>query len=88
RGLIGYGAGYVGDREIVRIEFHAYVGAQEFEEISIEGRDYSVTWKSTGTPGDMGTAAILLSLAESITEYRPGLLTMVDLLPFKPNIAV
>lgn len=88
RGLIGYGAGYVGDREVVRIEFHAYVGAQEFEEISIEGRDYSVTWRSTGTPGDMGTAAILLSLAEGITGYRPGLLTMVDLLPFKPNIAI
>ncbi len=88
RGLVGYGAGYIGDKEIIRIEFHAYVAAQEYEEITIEGRDYSITWRSTGTPGDMGTAAVVLSIAEKITEYRPGLLTMADLVPFKPNIKI
>ncbi len=88
RGLVGYGAGYVGDKEIIRIEFHAYVGAEEYEEITINGKDYSITWRSTGTPGDMGTAAVVLSIAEKITEYRPGLLTMADLVPFKPNIKI
>ncbi len=86
RGIMGYGAAYLGDREIIRVEFHAYVGAPEFEEITIEGKEYSITWRSSGTPGDLGTAAVLLSIAEKITEYPPGLLTMADIVPFKPRI--
>jgi len=86
RGLIGYGTGYVGGNEVIRLEFHAYVGAEEFEEIEIIGKDYKVTWRSTGTPGDYGTAAVLLSLAEKLTLYPPGLLTMADIIPFKPHI--
>ena len=61
KGIKGYGAVYIGDREAVRVEFHAYVGAEEYEEIDISGRDYSVKWRSTGTPGDIGTAAIVLN---------------------------
>lgn len=85
KGVVGYGAGYIDDKEVIRLEFHAYVGAQEFEEITIEGKDYTVVWKSTGTPGDLGTAAIVLNIAEVVNNFEPGLKTMIDLIPFKPR---
>jgi len=56
RGVRGYGAGYVDDVERIRIEFEAVAGIQEYEEIIVEGEEYSVTWRSDGTPGDLGTA--------------------------------
>jgi hypothetical protein len=86
KGIIGYGSGYVGGREVIRVEFKAYVGAPEYEEVAIEGLDHIITWRSSGTPGDSGTAAVVVSLAEKIKGYGPGLLTMADLLPFKPFI--
>jgi len=86
KGIEGYGSGYVGDREIIRIEFKAYVGAPEYEEVVVESSDYNITWKSSGTPGDIGTAAVIVNLSEKITYYEPGLLTMTDLLPFRPFI--
>jgi hypothetical protein len=88
RGVKGYGAAYIGDREIIRVEFQAYVAAEEYEEISIEGKDYRVTWRSSGTPGDIATAAIILNLSEKIIEQKPGLLTMADIIPFKPKITI
>ncbi len=83
-GIKGYGRGFIGDNEIIRIEFHAYVGANEYEKIIIEGKDYDITWTSSGTPGDMGTASILVSIAENITKLPIGLITMADIIPFKP----
>jgi len=41
-------------------------------------------WKSSGTQGDIGTASVVLSLVEKVLEARPGLITMVDLIPFRP----
>ncbi|MFN4046310.1 MAG: dihydrodipicolinate reductase [Acidilobaceae archaeon] len=86
KGIRGYGAGYLGEREVIRVEFQAYVGAEDYEEITIEGRDYTVKWRSTGTPGDMGTASVVISVAETLGDYGPGLLTMIDMLPFRPLI--
>lgn len=83
KGIRGYGVAYVGDREIIRVELHAYVGAPEYEEVVVEGVDYTLRWRSNGTPGDMGTAAVVVSVAERIQDYGPGLLTMVDLIPFR-----
>ncbi len=85
-GIKGWGRGFVNDKEILSLGFEAYLGAVEGEEIRITGKDYTVTWKSTGTPGDMGTVAVLLNIAENTPSYPAGLLTMVDLLPFKPRI--
>ncbi|RLG80755.1 MAG: dihydrodipicolinate reductase [Thermoprotei archaeon] len=83
-GIKGYGVGYVNGREVIRLELYAYVGAEEYEEIVVESEDYSIVWRSRGTPGDQGTAAVLLSIAEKIDLYGPGLLTMPDIIPFKP----
>lgn len=88
KGITGYGAGYVDDREVIRVEFHAYVGAPDYEEVVVEGEDYTVMWRSTGTPGDLGTASVVLSVAEKTMHMAPGLRLMTELLPFKLKFAV
>lgn len=82
KGVKGYGAGYVNGVERIRVEFEAVAGAQEYEEIVIEGEEYSIAWRSSGTPGDLGTASVILSLAERVDRMPYGLLTMVDIIPF------
>ncbi|WP_440060272.1 NAD(P)H-dependent amine dehydrogenase family protein [Thermogladius sp. 4427co] len=83
KGIVGYAAGYVGDREVIRVEFKAYVGAPEYDEIVVEGEDYTISWRSSGTPGDTGTASIVVSVAEKVPYLPPGLRLMTELLPFK-----
>ncbi len=87
-GIRGYGAGYIDRREVIRIEFHAYLGAEEYEEITIKGSEYEVKWRSTGTPGDKGTAAVVLNIANIINDLPAGLLTMNNIIPLKPYIRV
>jgi 4-hydroxy-tetrahydrodipicolinate reductase len=87
-GIKGYGAGYIGENEVVRVEFSATVGGDEYEEVVVEGEDYTVRWRSSGTPGDLGTATVVLSVAEAIGSYGPGLLTMADLVPFRIKFSV
>lgn len=83
KGVIGYGIGYVNEKEVIRLEFHAYVGAPEYEEILVEGRDATVKWVSTGTPGDIGTVSVVLNVAEKVQLMPYGLRLMTELLPFK-----
>nr|WP_148677153.1 NAD(P)-binding domain-containing protein [Staphylothermus hellenicus] len=83
-GIRGYGAGYKNGKEIIRLEFHAFLGAEEYEEIIVKGTDYEVKWHSTGTPGDYGTVAVILNIANIINDLSPGLLLMTDIIPFKP----
>jgi 4-hydroxy-tetrahydrodipicolinate reductase len=87
-GIKGYGAGYVNEREVIRVEFQAYVGAPEYEEVEVEGKEYSIKWRSSGTPGDPGTVAIVLNVAEKIQYLTPGLHLMTELLPFKIKFAI
>lgn len=88
KGIRGYGVGYVNNREVIRVEFHAYIGASEYDEITVEGEDYTVTWRSTGTPGDLGTASVVVSIAEKIPWFPPGLRLMTELIPFKVHFTV
>ncbi|MEM1918213.1 MAG: hypothetical protein QW504_05975 [Sulfolobales archaeon] len=83
KGIVGYGAGFVGEQEVIRVVFEAYVGAPEYEEIEVEGHEYSVKWRSTGTPGDLGTVTVALNVAERVPYMLPGLRLMTDMLPFK-----
>ncbi len=80
QGVKGFGE-VVGDKSI-RVEFHAYANAEEYELIEIEG-DNSVVWKSSGVKGDLGTVAVLVNLAKSVVEHRAGLIKMTDLIPFR-----
>jgi len=82
RGIRGYGIGYADDVERIRIEFEAAAGSSDYEEIVIRGEEYSITWRSSGTPGDLGTASVILSIAERVEEFPYGLLTMSDILPY------
>ena len=77
RGIRGMGTGYTGDKEVIRIEFHAIVGSEEYEEITIKGEP-TIKWRSTGTPGDQGTAAVIVNMAPRIVEASSGLKTMAD----------
>ncbi len=83
KGVIG-GAKAIANNLVVEVVFKAYIGAGEGETIRIEGDEGGVEWSSTGTQGDMGTASIVASLAERIYVEEPGLLTMADLVPFRP----
>jgi len=82
RGIRGYAIGYVDDVERIRVEFEAAAAASDYEEIVIRGEEYSISWRSSGTPGDLGTASVILSIAEKIEEFPYGLLTMSDILPY------
>ncbi len=89
-GIKGYGSGYAKDKEVIRVEFHAYVGGPEYEEIGVEGTEASITWRSTGTPGDLATASLIVSVAEKLETrpYKFGLLTMADLVPYRIKFAL
>jgi hypothetical protein len=88
KGIIGRGVGYVGDREVIRVELQAYVGAPEYEQVTIRGSEYTVEWRSTGTPGDLATAAIVVNTAEKVLQLPPGLRLVTELLPFKVRFEV
>ncbi len=77
KGVKGIGIGYIEDKEIIKIEFHAIVGSEEYEEIAIEGEP-AIKWRSTGTPGDQGTAAVIVNMAPRVVESSAGLKTMAD----------
>jgi 4-hydroxy-tetrahydrodipicolinate reductase len=88
KGIVGRGVGYVGDKEVIRLELYAYVGAPEYDYIAIKSREYTVEWKSTGTPGDLGTASIVVNTAEKILQLPPGLRLVTELLPLKIRFSV
>jgi len=65
-------------REAVRLKFRALVGVEEYEEVSIRGEP-SITWRSTGTPGDLGTVSVILNVLPIVVRAGPGLITMDEL---------
>ncbi len=71
-------------REAVRLVFRALVGAEEYEEIAIEGEP-SITWRSSGTPGDLGTASVIVNVAPMVLKAGPGLVT-IDELPLMHSV--
>lgn len=86
-GLKGYGSALKEGAEVIRIEFHAYSNAEEYEEIEIEGKN-SIRWRSTGTKGDIGTAATIINLTEYVVNSRSGLLKISEAIPFKSRLVL
>lgn len=86
-GIRGVGIGYLGESEFIRLEFLAYVGAPEYDEIVIESKDHVIKWRGTGIQGDKATAATILSIAEKASSLPPGLHLITELLPFSIRIA-
>ncbi len=81
-GIKGYASTLSGGREVVRVEFQAYANAPEFEEVRIFG-DNPMVWRSDGVNGDLGTIAVLINLAKTVVNHKPGLIKMTDLVPFR-----
>ena len=79
-GIRGWGKGYTDHKSVIEVEFVAYVGAEEYEEIVIEG-DQVIKWRSTGTHGDKGTTGVIVNIIPLVMELQPGLYTMSDLIP-------
>jgi len=80
-GVRGYGVGYINGREVIRVELVAAVGAEDYEEIIIEGNP-KLHWKnSVGIPGDLATVAMIVNMIPRVLKARSGLLTMIDLPP-------
>ncbi len=77
-GVHGYGIGYAGGKELIRVELLAEAGREEFEEVIIEGEP-PVKWRSTGISGDTATAAVIINLIPKVLEARPGLLRITDI---------
>jgi len=81
KGIIGYGIGYKGGEEIIKLDLRCIVGYEGYEEIVIEGEP-TLTWRATEIPGDLATAAIIVNLAPKVIEARPGLITIKDLIKY------
>lgn len=77
-GIRGYGIGYLNNKEFIKIELYSQVGAEEYEEVIIKGNP-SIKWKSSGTPGDISTAAMVVNMIPKVLKAQPGLLRMIDL---------
>ncbi|KUO82341.1 MAG: dihydrodipicolinate reductase [Vulcanisaeta sp. JCHS_4] len=81
RGVVGHGSGFIGDKEVIRVELRACVECEDFEEVRLMGEP-SITWRSTGTSGDPATAAVIVNLAPRVLNARPGLVTLKDLVNY------
>lgn len=81
KGVVGYGVGLRGEEEVIRVELRAIVGADEYEEVVFEGEP-RIAWRSTGTPGDLATAAIVVNVAPKVIDKCLGLITLKELVKY------
>lgn len=79
-GIHGFGVGFVKEREFIKVELIAEVEGIEFEEVTIEGTP-PIKWRSSGTSGDIATAAMVINMIPRILSSKPGLRRMCDI-PF------
>jgi 4-hydroxy-tetrahydrodipicolinate reductase len=79
-GLRQKAKGIMKNREVVLLNFQAYIGAEEeYDAITIEG---TPTVKQKIQPcvhGDIGTVAMVVNSIPKVLNAAPGLLTMKDL---------
>lgn len=83
RGVRQSGRGFIGEREVIHLEFLAAIGEPEsFDRIHLEGTPELDSTIRGGVNGDQGTCAITLNAVRAVAGCgRTGLLTMLDLLP-------
>ncbi len=79
-GLKQSARGIRGKREAIRLEFQAYIGAEEeYDSITIEGTPTIHEKISPCVHGDLGTVAIIANSIPKVINAPPGLVTMKDL---------
>jgi len=77
-GIRGYGIGFMGDKEFIKVELIAEAEGDEYEEVTIEGTP-PLKWRSSGTAGDIATVAMVINMIPRIMAAKPGLLRMCDI---------
>ncbi len=77
--------GTMNGREIIRMEFQAYLGAPESHDtVYITGTPNMEVTVKGGIQGDIATAAMAVIAMPRVIAAAPGLLTMMDLPPVHP----
>jgi len=81
-GVQQVGRGFVGDREVITLNFRAAVGEPEsYDRVHIDGEPAIQSKIAGGVNGDIATCAITLNAVRSVLEASPGLKTMGDIPP-------
>jgi len=82
RGVHQVGRGFVGDRELITLNFRAAVGEPEsYDQVHIDGEPEIKSRIAGGVNGDIATCAITLNAVRSILQAGPGLKTMAQIPP-------
>jgi 4-hydroxy-tetrahydrodipicolinate reductase len=82
RGVHQVGRGFVGDREVITLNFRAAVGEPDsYDQVHIDGEPGIKSRISGGVNGDIATCAITLNTVRSILQTGPGLTTMGQIPP-------
>jgi hypothetical protein len=81
-GVQQVGRGFVGDRDVITLNFRAAVGEPEsYDRVQIDGEPAIQSKIAGGVNGDIATCAITLNAVRSVLEASPGLKTMGDIPP-------
>jgi 4-hydroxy-tetrahydrodipicolinate reductase len=81
-GVQQVGRGFVGDREVITLNFRAAVGEPEsYDQVHIDGEPEIKSRIAGGVNGDIATCAITLNAVRSILQAGPGLKTMGQIPP-------
>jgi 2,4-diaminopentanoate dehydrogenase len=79
-GVKQVGRGFIDSKELVTLDFQAYLGAKEsYDAVYIDGRPNMEVLIKGGINGDIATAAIVVNSVKRVIEAPPGLITMKDL---------
>jgi len=66
-------------KEVITLDFQAYMGAEEYDSITIEGVPSIHMKIAPCVHGDIGTVAIIVNSIPKVINAQPGLVTMKDL---------
>lgn len=81
-GVHQVGRGFVGEREVITLNFRAAVGEPEsYDHVHIDGEPVIHSRIAGGVNGDIATCAITLNAVRSVLASSPGLKTMADIPP-------
>ncbi len=82
RGVHQVGRGFVGDDEVITLNFRAAVGEPEsYDQVRIGGEPVIESRIAGGVNGDIATCAITLNTVRSVLQASPGLKTMAQIPP-------
>jgi hypothetical protein len=81
-GVHQVGRGFIGDKEVITLNFKAAVGEPDpYEQVRIDGEPVIQSKISGGVNGDIATCAITLNAVKSVLSASPGLKTMGEIPP-------